>query len=417
VNIIKRTCRKESTHTESTTNIEVVEERGDNTRVHGRSDGVPARAHGVPYKGPRPQAAIWTHLQQFEIEYPPRAGSGDAPTVKVFANGRQQIRIRVKLSPRDSQGQYVRVPCDELLARLTLVTYSAGVPLPAGWAVQRAWNGYGYDAAVIPDASAGHEAPHIVDSPHDNRAEGCEEGADYVSFEVFVTTTVDEAVQIAASITPPNSSQPIQTRPGAAGGAFDSSVNIYGRPALNSPPSDFNVRDGGYDHSHLEYFTVQSKFITLSRNGRRINLREIKDSSGNIGGSLNIYADNGDFDARGGSGNGEKWLYEGVFTVLAKPRSQGGLYYYDVPDQLKYHAQGSGFYVYDKLGYPQNYEDGSVQFLLHFFDENLHFFWGGNEAGEVLSRNALIMDEYGNEHRVRIGVPSLGLDFKVLGNW
>ncbi len=169
---------------------------------------------------------------------------------------------------------------------------------------------------------------------------------------------------------------------------------------------NFRVRESYYNHDHLSWFTVANRFITLEYQSRRVRLLRIENAAGvPWGPGINIYGDLGDFEAN-------DWLYEGVFTICAK--SPWSTYYFDIPDYFNNYA-----YVYDKLGEVQDYEDGAILFLLHYFDENQHFRWSTNwgDPSDVLSRNVILVDEYGNNHRVRIGVPRLGLQFQVLGKW
>lgn len=391
MNNIKRTTRTETTHTESTV-VETVDEDESGT----------LRQEPVPHKRIHP-ATAWHHLQTFFIEYPPAAGTA-IPQVKVFANDRQQVRIRMVLSPRDANGAYVAVPVDELRGMLRLVDYNTGLPLPSGWTVERAANGYTHDTSVISSADGKSDADY---PPHDNRAESGALANDQVAVDLFVRTKVaNSAVRIAASILPPGGSQPIQTRPGAAGNQFDSSVNVDARPPLYLSLDNFRVREGYYNHDHLSWFTVTNRFITVEYQSRRIRLLRVENAAGVAwGAGINIYGDNGDFDANG-------WEYEGMFTICAK--SPTLTYYFDIPNYFDNHA-----YVYDKLGGVQDYEAGAILFLLHYFDENQHFRWSTNwgDPSDVLSRNVILVDEYGNSHKVRIGVPRLGLQFQVLGTW
>lgn len=388
---IKRTTRTETTHTESTV-VETMDEGGSEA----------LRQAPVAHKRIHP-ATAWHHLQSFFIEYPPTAGS-TTPPVKVFANDRQQVRIRMVLSPRDANGAYVAVPVDELRGMLKLVDYNTGEPLPSGWTVEKTANEYTHDTSVISSAPGTSDADYL---PHDNRAQSGTPAGDQVAVELFVRTRMaNSAVRIAASILPPGGSQPIQTRPGASGNQFDSSVNVDARPPLDLSIDNFRVRESYYNHDHLSWFTVANRFITLEYQSRRVRLLRIENAAGvPWGPGINIYGDLGDFEAN-------DWLYEGVFTICAK--SPWSTYYFDIPNYFNNHA-----YVYDKLGEVQDYEDGAILFLLHYFDENQHFRWSTNwgDPSDVLSRNVILVDEYGNNHRVRIGVPRLGLQFQVLGKW
>lgn len=414
----KRTTRTEITRTETTTNIQVVEEEGSDTVWHARGEAERELPRRLPHdRRVGPTETAWHHLQTFFIEYPPRAGGKNkmetVPQVKVFANGRQQVKVRVVLSPRNASGAYVSVPESELKAMVNLIDYNTGELLPGGWTAHWDENEYS-DADWAISNAPGKSSSNYV--PHDNRPQGKGGLApDQVAVTYYVTCDRVDSLRIAASVKPPQASQPIETRPGASGNQFDSSVNVDARPPLNLPPSNFQHRWG--DHSDNSFFTIHNVYITLLYNGRRINLLHVADAGGVINGTVNVHADNGDFKitkspGSGGAVPGASW--EGVFTTCAKEHG-AGTSFYDIPDYL------SNYYVYNNIGGVENYEEGAILYMQHLFRPNWHFTWGydGSDPPDVFARNVIFIDEFGNGHRVRVGDgdSSIGGDFYVISNW
>ena len=383
----KRSTRKETTHSESTL-VETVEEE---------YSAPGCDAVQLPHREHSSRATSWHHLQVFEIEYPPTAGSGVVPQVKVFANGRQQIRVRVLLSPRDANGAYVAVPVDELRGMLTLVDYNTGYALPVGWNVQTTKNEFGYDASVISSAPGKSETDY---SPHDNRAFPGVLANDTVSVDLYVTTDrPNSAIRVAASITPPGALDAVQTRPGAAGNQFDSSVNIDARPPLDSPLSDFALRTMSVSNDH---FACTNHYFTLNVLGRPIKLLRVSPYESEH--AYNIFVDSGD-------SNG----WEGVFTICSNGNSSGGgqFHYFDVPTYLDRQR------LYPIMAQIEQFESGAILYVQHLFRNNKHFYWDGGEASDVPNRRVYFVDEYGNFHRVRVGSASSS-DFPwfgVYGKW
>jgi len=412
VKTTKRTTRTETTRNESTLTEVVVEEGCGGAASRERRSMERAHAHDLPHRAAESPKTSWHHLQVFFIEYPPRAGGEAVPQVKVFANGRQQVRIRVVLSPRDANGVFVAVPASELKGMVDLIDYNTGYLLPTGWTAYWEANEYIYADWAISNAPGKSSDDYV---PHDNRPGGNEAlAADQIAVDYYVTASNVGSLRIAASVTPPEATQPVQTRPGASGNQFDSSVNVDGRPPLNLPPPNFNHRWG--DHSDNDYFTIHNVFITLSYNGNRIKLLHVADDRDKINGSVNIHADAGDFRKPAlANGGGDLKSWEGVFTTLVY--KEGGAFkmaFYDVPDYL------DELYVYNKIGGVENPEDGAICYLQHLFDANWHFFWGGTEdAREVNQQRVKFIDEFGNAHRVLVGngSNSIGGDFSVVANW
>jgi hypothetical protein len=377
-----------STSTTSTTSTEIGDGDSDliasQTRVTSGCDGRHRSSRG----GQQPNDTIWHYLQDFKIEYPPRAGTSGAPTVKVFANGLQQVRIRVHLSPRLDDGTYVRVSCDELLARLTLVTYDGGSALPTAWKTEHASNGYEYDEAVISGSPVKEGEPSIVYSPHDNRAVGCEEGFDYVSFDVFVTTTAVNSIRVAASIMPPNSSQAIQTRPGSGGGGnFDSSVNIEGCAKPSIPSSSMPT---GYDGFHLSSsvreengrYRATDWYLSLSYRGKSVALK-----SWDYGTGPCIWWAGGDWG---------KW--EGFFTIACKQPGSAEWTTDALPATIG-GGSASEYFPNPRM----NPRTGEIGIVMVGFTENNHFWWGsGGEAPDRRSTVAEVTDKFGNTFRISI---------------
>jgi hypothetical protein len=344
--------------------------------------------HRTSRSGQQPNEKIWHYLQDFKIEYPPRAGSSGAPTVKVFANGLQQVRIRVHLSPRLDDGTYVRVSCDDLLARLTLVTYDGGSALPSAWKTDHASNGYEYDESVISGSPVKEGEPSIVYSPHDNRAAGCEEGFDYVSFDVFVTTTAVNSIRVAASIMPPNSSQAIQTRPGSGGGGnFDSSVNIEGCATPSIPSSSVPT---GYDGFHLSssvreengWYRATDWYISLSYGGKSVALKSWDYFTGPC-----IWWAQGDWG---------KW--EGFFTIACEQPGSAEWTADALPATIG-GGSASEYFPNPRM----NPRTGEIGIVMVGFTENNHFWWSnGGEAPDRRSTVAEVTDKFGNTFRISI---------------
>jgi hypothetical protein len=354
---------------------------------------------------------MWNSLGEFSIVYPAADGLPDpVPQVKVFANGRQQVRLRVKLSPR-LNGVYVQVPCKQLLKSMTLVTWHGGGILPSDWVVETVSNGYTYDPAVISEATKDGAEP-ITYALHDNAPEGCEHGTGHVLVDVFVTTTAstDSPLRIAASITPPDDSAAYTT---ADGGEFDSSVNIHPRPPLRPVASDF-ITDWGPKYSN-QYLTMRGIYITLMYGGRSIKLLEALGEECNEGWHVNTFADEGDWSRREAGLNFDPTAdWEGLFTAYI---GNGGkeLMFSDIPDKLDWRNVSA---LVDPI---RDYRESAINYVQHLFSFNAHFSWTNppSEPPDQHTRKVIFVDEYGNQHKVEVGHQHgyTNWDFDVFATW
>jgi hypothetical protein len=184
VSIDKRTTRTETRRTEATT-IETSETT---------EEGNFARIATPPFSNRKkaPQETAWSHLTTFEVEDVTAAGD--------HIPGQARTRVRVTLAAINETGDPVAFADGELASIVTLVNYASGATLSNEWVVEPARSSSG-GAAIV------HTVDFIVSS-----AVGC-------------PTPVD----VAASIARPGSDDPVQTRPGHAGGAdddFDSKVSL-----------------------------------------------------------------------------------------------------------------------------------------------------------------------------------------------
>jgi len=242
---------------------------------------------------------LWTYLKVFSITYAPVPG-GDNTAVKVFANGRQQIPLRIVLSAWNDDGQgheeYVHLT-KETLDQLRLVNYIDGthVLMHEGWFATFVQNEYTYDASVISDALL----PGSV--VLDQRLPPAPVAADQVYRDIYVSVDHVETMRMAAEIAPP-SKPAIQTRPGVSGGgpnSFDSSVTIVGRPTLEAVVSPGPGYDGfnlkGVKRSENDAVRVNDYYVSLIYRQRPVRLFSLQyDAAG-----PNIWWANGDLGAVG----------------------------------------------------------------------------------------------------------------------
>jgi hypothetical protein len=384
VKTTKRTTLTKTTSDESTF-LETIEDHLDGSVEAGR---VLLARHA-------PRATPWTYLQTFFIEYPPRAGNEGVAQVKVFANGRQQVRIRVVLSPRNAAGEFVPIPAQELIGMVNLVDYNTGYLLPDGWVVHWEPNEYVYADWAISNAPGKSSEDYYT---HDNHSRGAL-AADQIAVDYYVTSDRVASMRIAASISPPGVAQPIQTRPGASGNVFDSSVNIDARPALNLGPSSFALDTVGVPNNA---FVCVNHFFTLNHEGRRIRLLRVEARTGS---NYNIYVH-----------NGESHGWEGVLTICSNGNPVGGteFYFHDIPPKI------DSMWVGNIVAGIQGFRDGAIQYVQHLWKNNAHLFWlDGTPAMDVISRDVYFVDEFGNFHRVRVG--SATHDdfpwFSIVSNW
>jgi hypothetical protein len=187
VSIDKRTTRTETRRTEATT-IETSE------TSETSEEGNFARIATPPFSNRKkaPQETAWSYLTTFEVEDVTAAGD--------HIPGQARTRVRVTLAAINETGDPVAFADGELASIVTLVNYASGATLSNEWVVEPARSSSG-GAAIV------HTVDFIVSS-----AVGC-------------PTPVD----VAASIARPGSDEPVQTRPGHAGGAeddFDSKVSL-----------------------------------------------------------------------------------------------------------------------------------------------------------------------------------------------
>jgi hypothetical protein len=410
VSIIRRSTRKETRATESTTE-ETIEQF--DSKEEPRVEGAIGPRHS--------RATCWSSASDFYILFPPTASGnvGGVVQSKVFANGRQQVHIKVIISPR-LDGEFVSVPASELAERIRLVRYDGGGVVPSDWYLDVAEDRtYKYDGSVIPGPQ--------LDAWSSSSDDDAPVAENTVTVDLWIRTTATSAETIAVAITPPLGSE-ITT----AASGFNSGVNIY--PATwNLGAAYFHTTTTEYNHSGLEYFTVWNKRITFEypNPGQKIDLLRIADSSSTVGGYVNVYADDGETKDR----SLKKW--EGMFTTcLHETGEYGREYFFDVPDFLtgdlsrREGAEGqsrgvTNISVYGTMGRTQTFEAGAINFLYHVFDEHRQFYWSGksgekeHDANDVNRRNVILRDVFGNDHRLQIGSVDNGvtLDFGVIGKW
>src|ERR1700710_1788860 len=122
VKVTKRTTRTEIEHSESTV-VETVEEDFSVGGRHAVDIASGALGPALKYKSPNRPAVVWHHPSVFYIEYPASARREGTTRTRVFANGRQQVPIRIVISPRDEGGNFVDVPEEEILWEVGLADY------------------------------------------------------------------------------------------------------------------------------------------------------------------------------------------------------------------------------------------------------------------------------------------------------
>jgi hypothetical protein len=354
-------------------------------------------------------ATPWSYLTSFFIEYPPSSGAEAVPRVKVFANGRQQVRIRVVLSPRNVDGEFVPVPVDELKSIVNLVDYDTGHLLPDGWTVHWQANEYTYaDWAIsnAPGKSSNDYASHD-NRPNENRLRGRSQSGDLavdqIAVEYFVTTEHAQSLRIAASVAPPGAAQPIDTRPGSSGNTFDSSVNIDGRPPLNLPAESFVSREVGIISNSQR--AVTNVYFTLFYQSRKISLLYVQPQ--NSENRLNIYVHRGDSHG-----------WEGAFTICQTSYQTNGTWTLGLaPSEFDGYVSAQLYMAKPPI---QNPEFGAILYVQHLYANNMHpNYPGEGSAGEVYKQGVYFVDEYGNRHRVVVGSP-VHDDFpwfRVCENW
>jgi hypothetical protein len=51
----------------------------------------------------------------------------------------------------------------------------------------------------------------------------------------------------------------------------------------------------------------------------------------------------------------------------------------------------------------ENQVFGEILYVRHMTKLNMHFFWGQEDAGEVVTQRVYLIDEFGNSHHVLVG--------------
>jgi hypothetical protein len=407
VKTTRRTTREETTRSESTF-IETVETIGSGDPVQARGGELRGAAAVVGHDEKAARAG-WSYLQEFFIEYPAGSGGADAPHVKVFANGLQQVPLRVILSPRNANGEFVAVPVDELRTMLNLVDYHTGAALPGGWWVRSSPNEYTYAEWAISNAPDKSSDDYVSHKSHpDDRARSGVLAPDQIAFDVYVATTNVVSLRIAASITPPGTWTPIETRPGASGSQFDSSVNIDGRPPLNCDISNFQMRQTNVANNA---FKCINHYFTLVYSGQKIDLLRVEPYE--AAQAYNVWVHTGEL--------GGGW--EGAFTICSTGNPAGGyeFHHYDVPTYLvRAGSSGAGQApLHSIMAQIERFERGAILYVQHIFGDHMQFRWqiDAVAGNEVHLRNVYFVDEYGNRHRVSIGHPNDFLNFGLYSKW
>lgn len=350
---------------------------------------------------------LWTYLKVFSITYAPVPG-GDNTAVKVFANGRQQIPLRIVLSAWNDDGQgheeYVHLT-KETLDQLRLVNYIDGthVLMHEGWVATFVQNEYTYDASVISDALL----PGSV--ALDQRLPPAPVAADQVYRDIYVSVDHVETMRMAAEIAPP-SKPAIQTRPGVSGGgpnSFDSSVTIVGRPTLEAVVSPGPGYDGfnlkGVKRSENDAVRVNDYYVSLIYRQRPVRLFSLQyDAAG-----PNIWWSNGDWGP-----------WEGVFTLTSQPGIDSAIGQglpANLVDNQNQWRNISKFYPTPRMYAPH---PGELQVVSVSFKENLHF--ANSSVGDVADRTMAkltVIDEFGNAHRLSISFHSDSYDDVKIAKW
>lgn len=431
MSIIKRKTQKETSSTVTTFTLDETVESGNfgaQPNAFGEVEGGTASPlHEERNAGDTP----WHHLLYFHFQYPALARVNGTVQTKLFANGRQQLAIRVLLSPRSADGTYIHVPKEQIEKALTLVDYNGANPLPPGWTYTTLKNeDYTYDESFISNA------PGKTSNDYVSPLEGYEEDPPPIEEQIevllYVSTTATVASTLAASITPPGSNQPVTTHKWIVGqNPFESGVTVDPRPPLDPAIGDFESQVMYYNDDDLPFFTVQNQFIRLVR-PRGVPLLKVLGEDGRFDGAINVFDDDGEVKRLPGQITpdievGRKPMkptrdlppdgvrrWEGVFTICPHASVVGsGSRIYDVPSHL------ADYYLYDKVGSVKDTQVGAIHYLQHMFDENYHFSWGQQDATPVRTRKVIFVDTFGNYHKVIIGQASgdISLEFGVCGKW
>jgi hypothetical protein len=128
-------------------------------------------------------------IQQFEVKFDSSAADRRRT---LYANGRMQIRVLVRVSAADAQGNEVSLHGHPALQTLKLISYNDGTPLEGNWISSRQENRYAHDMS-------GREAsitPLIPAS--DNRISDPSETIQV--FEFWVSSKRVGSLQIAAEL-------------------------------------------------------------------------------------------------------------------------------------------------------------------------------------------------------------------------
>ena len=183
-----------------------------------REDADVSGAHSLQPRKP------WVSLSRFEVT----CKSSQNVRAPVYANGRQQVPVRVLIEARDEDG--VVVPVDESSLKLELVDYDTPHVAPNGihvrsfewthfvyhWTIQR--SELGHDA----DSASGHAGD--IETADDKRPE-----ASLQVISRWVSYTRVSVVKLAAKVTSPGGTVFISNNPDPSQGKFDSYIIIEGR--------------------------------------------------------------------------------------------------------------------------------------------------------------------------------------------
>ena len=287
----------------------------------------------------------------------------------LYANGRMQVRVLVLVSGENTQAEEVSLHGHPALETLKLISYNTSAPLSGDWNVGTVENRYAHDMA----GGTARVTPLVPATG--NRISDPSEAVQV--FEFWVTSRRPGSIQIAAEITLEGK------RYRSNGRGIDSSVTLQAIAPKLYPVASFMLNKTRVVDSPSLFAKLEQYSLALYGEGRQINLLDWH--------SLQIKYDADYATEFFSSGNAQK--------VSAGPRSYVG---YLAP------IYGAQVTARTSQGFRTMAQDPGTISILSYLTAELP-----NKPERTEQLDLQVFDEYGTEHRIRIGPDIANRSFKI----
>jgi hypothetical protein len=365
-------------------------------------------SHAIP-------AAEWVEIAFLRI-----FKEGDAstrPRAYVFSNTRQQCMVKVEFLALDAAGKAAHLTEADIARHVSLIQYAGGQQLGTGsssqWRYGQSHGGYVWLESLVKNLE-----PTAVDVPDDAPApakQPRESGTQVATF--YVSTGAAETQRVAVEITRSSGASIAKSNwsgvaegdgYGDGNGKFNASVDLFGVRFRQPPAAAYGRKRDGDPHLLKDYLVVGTpakgrrsyeQFIELDYAGVRFHWR---------------YAERADTRSRdicvwndvGETSNGTEWS----ITYVIQPNERTYRYF---SDYLGFLIRGQSPFLESSIwtlmgtyAPPRSPSTDWVVIGQVMGDDHYQIHdWNRVRRAEARSRNLVLMDEFGNEHFIRLYLP------------